>query len=119
MAAATQNGLGTQTLSPEAARLRPQQRRTPQQSTEPERRPLLQRNTHSQSQYGEYFGCNPSSHTHLPVYTTIHRIRRDVRSIVEDYLTLEQLRDMRLNMQVIRPLVDKLYDLDDISIGSC
>lgn len=56
-------------------------------------------------------------HNHLPVYTNIHRIRRDIISIVEDYLSLEQLRDVRINIAVVRPLVDKLYELDDISIG--
>lgn len=63
------------------------------------------------------FSCVPNPHSHLPVYTNIHRIRRDVVSIVEDYMSLEQLRDVRINISVIRPLVDKLYDLDDISIG--
>jgi hypothetical protein len=63
------------------------------------------------------FSCTTNPHSHLPVYTNIHRIRRDVISVVEDYLTLEQLRDVRINVSVIRPLVDKLYELDDISIG--
>ncbi|KAL2166379.1 hypothetical protein VTG60DRAFT_2889 [Thermothelomyces hinnuleus] len=61
-------------------------------------------------------GSGSSPHRHLPVYTTIHRIRRDIISVVEDYLSLEQLRDLRLNVSVIRPLVDKLYEQDDISI---
>lgn len=65
------------------------------------------------------FSCVPNPHSHLPVYTNIHRIRRDVVSIVEDYMSLEQLRDVRINISVIRPLVDKLYDLDDISIVYC
>lgn len=65
----------------------------------------------------QFFSCNTNAHAHLPVYTNIHRIRRDVLSIVEDYLTVEQLRDLRLNISVVRPLVDKLYELDDISIG--
>jgi hypothetical protein len=55
----------------------------------------------------------------LPVYTNIHRIRRDIVSVVEDYISPEQLRDVRLNLAVVRPLVDKLYDLDDISIVYC
>ncbi|KAK4103089.1 hypothetical protein N658DRAFT_505496 [Parathielavia hyrcaniae] len=58
-------------------------------------------------------------HRGLPVYTTIHRIRRDIISVVEDYLPLDQLRDVRLNVSVIRPLVDKLYEQDDISIVYC
>ncbi|KAK3903250.1 hypothetical protein C8A05DRAFT_43495 [Staphylotrichum tortipilum] len=66
--------------------------------------------------------ANPSSnasHRGLPVYTNIHRIRRDLISVVEDYLSLDQLRDVRLNVSVIRPLVDKLYEQDDISIVYC
>ncbi|CRK41705.1 hypothetical protein BN1708_008534 [Verticillium longisporum] len=64
--------------------------------------------------------CTANSlHSHLPVYTNIHRIRRDIISIVEDYLSLEQLRDVRINIAVVRPLVDKLYELDDISIVYC
>lgn len=58
-----------------------------------------------------------NQHSHLPVYTNIHRIRRDIISVVEDYLSLEQLRDVRINVTVIRPLVDKFYELDDISIS--
>lgn len=88
------------------------------QVQEPERRPLLERARFQHSMDGgEFFSCIPAAHTHLPVYTNIHRIRRDVISIVEDYLTFEQLRDLRLNISVVRPLVDKLYELDDISIG--
>ena len=56
-------------------------------------------------------------HSHLPVYTNIHRIRRDIISVVEDYLTLDQLRDVRINVTVVRPLVDKFYELNDISIS--
>lgn len=51
------------------------------------------------------FSCVPNPHSYLPVYTNIHRIRRDIVSIVEDYMSLEQLRDVRINVSVIRPLV--------------
>ncbi|KAK4034011.1 hypothetical protein C8A01DRAFT_19131 [Parachaetomium inaequale] len=101
-----------------------------------ERRPLLaQRAAFPHNLDGEVFSCrsygtagdpssssnsnsnnNEAAHRHLPVYTTIHRIRRDIISVVEDYLSLDQLRDVRLNVSVIRPLVDKLYEQDDISI---
>ncbi|KAK6206556.1 hypothetical protein LQW54_007626 [Pestalotiopsis sp. IQ-011] len=90
------------------------------QVQEPERRPLLERARFAHSlDGGDFFSCMPNSHAHLPVYTNIHRIRRDVISIVEDYLTFEQLRDLRLNISVVRPLVDKLYELDDVSIVYC
>lgn len=86
---------------------------------EAERRPLLNRSMYSQAlEDGPFYSCTPNAHSHLPVYTTIHRIRRDVVSIVEDYLTFEQLGDLRLNVSVVRPLVDKLYELDDVSIGT-
>ncbi|KAI1814086.1 nonselective cation channel [Poronia punctata] len=91
------------------------------QEPDPERRPLIGQRLHSQAldEGHHLFSCTPNAHSHLPVYTTIHRIRRDVISIVEDYLTFEQLRDLRLNVSVVRPLVDKLYELDDISIVYC
>ncbi|KAF7535405.1 hypothetical protein G7054_g5412 [Neopestalotiopsis clavispora] len=80
---------------------------------EPERRPLLERARFAHSlDGGDFFSCMPNSHAHLPVYTNIHRIRRDVISIVEDYLTFEQLRDLRLNISVVRPLVDKLQNVN-------
>lgn len=87
---------------------------------EPERRPLLLRRAFSHGPEPEpIYSCVADPHTHLPVYTNIHRIRRDIVSVVDDYLSLEQLRDVRINISVVRPLVDKLYELDDISIGVC
>ncbi|KAI1433029.1 hypothetical protein GGR50DRAFT_705925 [Xylaria sp. CBS 124048] len=88
---------------------------------EPERRPLLNNcpTPGHNVEHGPVPDCRAGAHSHLPVYTTIHRIRRDVISIVEDYLTLEQLGDLRLNVLVVRPLVDKLYGLNDISIVYC
>ncbi|KAI0596980.1 nonselective cation channel [Biscogniauxia sp. FL1348] len=87
---------------------------------EPERRPLLGRAAFSHFiEDAPFYSCSPNAHAHLPVYTNIHRIRRDVTSIVEDYLTFEQLGDLRLNISVVRPLVDKLYEQDDISIVYC
>ncbi|KAI1345217.1 nonselective cation channel [Xylariaceae sp. FL0016] len=101
------------------------QRRRTIRVQEPERRPLLARGfsrpivSHIISEDEPLFSCGSNAHAHLPVYTNIHRIRRDVISIVEDYLTFEQLRDLRLNISVVRPLVDKLYELDDISMVYC
>jgi hypothetical protein len=105
----------------------------------PERRPLLaQRAAFAHNLDGDVFSCHqnygsttaassqdqhqpatPAPHRALPVYTNIHRIRRDIISVVEDYLSLDQLRDVRLNVSVLRPLVDKLYEQDDISIVYC
>ncbi|KAG6142226.1 hypothetical protein E4U28_002777 [Claviceps purpurea] len=97
------------------------------QSTD-ERRPLFSRLYSDHDRISEetgnadqdqFFSCMTNPHSHLPVYTNIHRIRRDIISVVEDYLSLEQLRDVRINVTVIRPLVDKFYELKDISIIYC
>ncbi|KAK3939136.1 hypothetical protein QBC46DRAFT_388626 [Diplogelasinospora grovesii] len=87
----------------------------------PERRPLLlQRAAFAHEVDNEpVYSCVPNPHSHLPVYTNIHRIRRDIISVVEDYLSLDQLRDLRINVSVVRPLVDKFYEQDDISIVYC
>ena len=37
---------------------------------------------------------------------------------IDDPYSLEQLRDPRMNMTIVRPLVDKLYELDDVSTGA-
>ncbi len=97
---------------------RPQRTRSRTHMDTPETRPLLIRRVHSHGpEMAPIFSCTSNPHSHLPVYTNIHRIRRDIISVVEDYLSLEQLRDVRINVSVVRPLVDKLYELDDISIG--
>jgi hypothetical protein len=89
-------------------------------SDQSERRPLLQRAAFSHQMDPEpVFSCLTNPVSHLPVYTNIHRIRRDIVSVVEDYLSLDQLRDLRINVTVVRPLVDKLYELDDISVVYC
>lgn len=85
---------------------------------EPERRPLLSRMYTDHGDDDGLYSCITNPHSHLPVYTTIHRIRRDITSVVEDYLSLEQLRDVRMNVTVVRPLVDKFYELEDLSIGT-
>ncbi|KAH8815128.1 hypothetical protein F5884DRAFT_666302 [Xylogone sp. PMI_703] len=63
--------------------------------------------------------CPPGPHAHLPVYETIHRIRRDVIEMIDDPYSLEQLRDPRINTTIVRPFVDKLYELNDVSIVYC
>lgn len=87
------------------------------QMQEAERTPLLRKHISHESDAQPVFSNTINAHSHLPVYTNIHRIRRDVVSIVEDYMSLDQLRDLRINISVIRPLVDQLYEMDDISIG--
>lgn len=38
-------------------------------------------------------------------------------TFLDDPYSIEQLRDPRMNLSVVRPLVDKLYELDDVSVG--
>ena len=58
----------------------------------------------------------PNLYSDLPVYQNIWRIRREVVSNIADPYTLEQLRAPRLNTGVVRPLMEQLYELNDISI---
>nr|POE96930.1 calcium channel yvc1 [Quercus suber] len=58
-------------------------------------------------------------HKMLPVYTTIHKIRRLILATIDDPYSLEQLKSPRMNVNVVRPLVDHLYDPDDVSIVYC
>ncbi|KAF2666650.1 hypothetical protein BT63DRAFT_481142 [Microthyrium microscopicum] len=60
---------------------------------------------------------NPYSH--LPVYKSIHRIRRLILASIDDPYTLDQLMSPRINVAIVRPLTDRLFDPDDISIVYC
>ncbi|KAI4221223.1 MAG: hypothetical protein L6R36_007054 [Xanthoria steineri] len=63
--------------------------------------------------------CQPDPHGALPVYTNIHMVRREVIDHVDDPYSLEQLRAPRMNVLMVRPMVDRLYALNDISIVYC
>ncbi|KAL8834402.1 MAG: hypothetical protein Q9170_003770 [Blastenia crenularia] len=63
--------------------------------------------------------CRPDPHGDLPVYTTIHVVRKEILDHIDDPYNLEQLRAPRLNTLVIRPLVDQFYNQNDISIVYC
>ncbi|PTB63826.1 hypothetical protein BBK36DRAFT_1171285 [Trichoderma citrinoviride] len=52
------------------------------------------------------------------VFTTIHRSNK-LTNATEDPYTLEQLTSPRINTLVVRPLVDRLYNPDDMSIVYC
>ncbi|KAF2201532.1 hypothetical protein GQ43DRAFT_431562 [Delitschia confertaspora ATCC 74209] len=58
-------------------------------------------------------------HRGLEVYTTIHRVRRLVLATIDDPYTLDQLREPRMNVLIVKPMVDRLYDIDDVSIVYC
>ncbi|KAI4198893.1 MAG: hypothetical protein LQ350_004958 [Teloschistes chrysophthalmus] len=61
----------------------------------------------------------PDPHASLPVYTNIHMVRREVIDHIDDPYSLEQLRAPRMNALMVRPMVDRLYALNDISIVYC
>lgn len=48
---------------------------------------------------------------------TRRSIRRLVLAVIEDPYSIEQLREPRMNVLIVKPMVDRLYDEDDISIG--
>lgn len=58
-------------------------------------------------------------HEDLPVYKTIHRIRRLILASIDDPYTLDQLQGPRINVALIRPLVERLFDPDDVSVVYC
>jgi hypothetical protein len=53
------------------------------------------------------------------VYWNIHRIRRDIIDSIDDPYSLDQLKAPRMNISVIRPLVDEYYGHQDLSILYC
>jgi hypothetical protein len=40
-----------------------------------------------------------------------------LRRELDDPYSIEQLRDPQMNLSVVRPLVDKFYELNDVSIS--
>ena len=63
--------------------------------------------------------CAPDPYANLPVYATIHRVRREVIASLDDPYSLDQLRAPRINVSVVRPLVNRLWDIKDISMVYC
>ena len=54
-----------------------------------------------------------------PVYMNIHRIRRDIIDSIDDPYSLDQLKAPRMNITIVRPLVDEYYASQDLSIIYC
>ena len=63
--------------------------------------------------------CAPNPYADLPVYTTIHRVRHEVINSIDDPYSIEQLRAPRINVAIVRPLVNRLWDGKDVSIIYC
>lgn len=61
----------------------------------------------------------PRASNVMSVYVTMHRIRRLVMSAIDDTYTYEELRGPHMDHQVVRPLVDRLYNPEDAALGLC
>jgi hypothetical protein len=61
----------------------------------------------------------PNPHGGCKVFENIHRIRREVVNSIDDPYSMEQLRAPRMNISVVRPLVDQFYEMHDVSIVYC
>ena len=85
--------------------------------TNGEEEPLLLLADEEHADQHQAFAPNPFAH--LPVYTTIHRVRHEVIDSIDDPYSLEQLRAPRINVAIVRPLVDRLWDHELISIIYC
>lgn len=73
------------------------------------------REGHAASGPRENFYADPN--LRLNVYYNIQRIRRLILASIEDPYSMDQLKEPRMNVLIVKPLVDRLFDADDISIG--
>lgn len=63
--------------------------------------------------------ADPFKTRHCRVYINIHRIRRDIIDSIDDPYSIDQLKAPRMNITIIRPLVDEYYASQDLSIIYC
>jgi hypothetical protein len=63
--------------------------------------------------------ADPFKTRHCKVYLNLHRIRCDVIDSIDDPYSLEQLRAPRMNVTIVRPLVDEYYGSQDLSMVYC
>ncbi|KAL2158704.1 hypothetical protein VTH06DRAFT_4186 [Thermothelomyces fergusii] len=72
---------------------------------------------------GTHDGSNavslPGDGTPMSVYMMMHRIRRLVIGAIDDIYTLDELRAPQMDRQVVRPLVDRLYNPQEPAIVYC
>ncbi|WQF81043.1 hypothetical protein CDEST_06057 [Colletotrichum destructivum] len=64
-------------------------------------------------------GVPLGSATALPIYVSMHRVRRLIVASIDDPYTLDQLSDPRMNLLTVRPLVERLFHPKDITIVYC
>ncbi|KAG8529021.1 uncharacterized protein KY384_006711 [Bacidia gigantensis] len=82
-----------------------------------ERRPLLA--DEALVDHPPDFQCSTNPFANLPVYANIHRVRQEVIVSLDDSYSLDQLRAPRINVSVVRPLVNRLWEIRDVSIVYC
>lgn len=58
-------------------------------------------------------------HYQWPIYDNIHMIRHEIINSIDDPYSLDQLKAPRMNITVVRPLVDQFYRMRDLSIIYC
>ena len=58
-------------------------------------------------------------HDEWPVYDNIHRIRHEIINSIDDPYSIDQLKAPRMNISVVRPLVEQFYNMQDLSIIYC
>lgn len=68
---------------------------------------------------GQRDRADPFGTKECKVYLNIHRIRRDIINSIDDPYSLDQLKAPRMNISVIRPLVDEYYGQQDLSVLYC
>ena len=64
-------------------------------------------------------GGKTNPHGNLPVYSTIHRMRRAIMHAIDDPFSIDQLRSPRMNASTVRPLVELFYNPKDVSVIYC
>ncbi|KAK6368958.1 hypothetical protein LTR64_007117 [Lithohypha guttulata] len=64
-------------------------------------------------------GTDLFNHDEWPVYKNIHGVRHEIINSIDDPYSLEQLKAPRMNISVVRPLVDQFYESQDLSIVYC
>ncbi len=100
---------------------RSRSRSTPseEEEEEQEQEPLL--TDEEQCDHPDHYQgpCAPNPYADLPVYTTIHRVRHELINSIDDPYSIEQLRAPRINVAIVRPLVNRLWDAKDVSIIYC
>lgn len=67
----------------------------------------------------EHHHFYPNPFADLPVYDSIWKVRRDILDAINDPYSYDQLRAPRLNNAIVRPLIDKYYAEQDLSIVFC